>query len=66
MAVLSLLIGQPQFRTTVGVLQLDAAQNITHEANAQITKNPIEDGSDVSDHARLENRRATDSHRLGL
>lgn len=59
MAVLQLLLGQPQFRTTIGVLELDAAQSITHEASSQITKNPIEDGSDVTDNVRLENRTLT-------
>lgn len=55
MAVLALLLGQPQFRSTIGVLEIDATPSKTHEMTSQITKNPIEDGSDITDNVRIEN-----------
>lgn len=56
MAAINLLLGQPKFKTTIGVMKLDAATSITHENGATVSKNPIEDGSDVTDNVRLDNR----------
>jgi len=56
MAVVDLLLGIPQKRTVIGVLTLDAAASITHNSNSTVTKNPIEDGSEVTDNIRLQNR----------
>lgn len=56
MATVDLLLGIPQARTVIGVLSLDAAQNITHSSTAQVSKNPIESGSEVVDNIRLDNR----------
>lgn len=66
MAAIDLLLGKTQFKTKIGVfkvngqitqdgLDLDAAMSVGHEYTANITKNPIEDGSDVTDHIRLQN-----------
>ena len=61
MSAISLLIPSTRFRTVIGVLQLDAAVSIQHDANATPTKNPIEarsgDSDDnFTDHIRLQNR----------
>lgn len=61
MSALSLILGKPQFRTAIGVLRLDAASNIQHNATAQPTTNPIEARSgdpldNFTDHVRLNNR----------
>lgn len=56
MAVVDLLLGAPQTRTVIGVLTLDAAANITHNSTSQVSKNPIESGSDIVDNIRLDNR----------
>lgn len=63
MGALSLILGKKQLRTSIGgnedgtlaVLVLDAAESIEHAYGATPTKNPIEKGSDISDHIRLEN-----------
>lgn len=66
MAAIDLLLGRQQFRTVVGIIKingnivdqgmpLDAALSVNHDYSAQITRNPIEDGADVTDHIRLEN-----------
>lgn len=66
MAAIDLLLGKQQFRTVIGIIKingsitdpgmpLDAAMSINHDFSANITRNPIEDGSDVTDHIRLEN-----------
>jgi hypothetical protein len=61
MSALSLILGEKQFRTAIGVLRLDAAASIQHNATATPTKNPIEARSgdpidNFTDHVRLENR----------
>jgi len=57
MAVINLLLGRQQFRTTVGVLTLDAASEIVHTGESVPTTNPIESGSDIVDNIRVKNRR---------
>ena len=39
----------------VGYIVIDAALKETHGRKATVTKNQVEDGSDISDHYRLEN-----------
>jgi len=56
MAAITLLFGQQKFKTTIGALKLDAAISVTHDATSQVSKNPVEEGSDISDNIRLENR----------
>ena len=61
MSSLSLILGERQFRTAIGVLRLDAATSIQHNSTATPTKNPIESRSgdpidNFTDHVRLENR----------
>lgn len=61
MAAISLLLGQKQFKTTIGVLELDAALSVSHEFESTLSKNPIENSSsglsDAIDQVKLENRR---------
>jgi len=66
MAAIDLLLGKSQFRTVVGIMKvngqiaepgmpLDVAESLSHDYSATPTKNPIEDGSDVTDNIRVEN-----------
>lgn len=55
MSLLSLLVSNQVEKSKVAALQLDALISVTTDANAEVTSNPIEDGSDVSDHVRLGN-----------
>ncbi len=55
MPALSLVLGKKQFRTAIGVLELDAAMSVDHSYGANPSKNPIEKGSDITDHIKLEN-----------
>lgn len=48
-----------QERAKIGLMELDASLNETHEAAAEITQNEIEDGSKVADHIVLKNRKLT-------
>lgn len=41
------------------LLEIDATPVITHERSANLSKSPIEDGSDVSDHITLDNKKVT-------
>jgi len=70
MSLLSLLVQQrktqivTQAAVSVGppqqfILEIDAAIQITHEKSASATKNPVEDGSQISDHVTLENDKLT-------
>ena len=56
MATLDLLLGEKQFRNVIGVLELDATISETHELEATVSKNPIENGSDITDNVRLQPR----------
>lgn len=55
MSALNLILGKGQPRTKIDVLTLDVAMEIGHEQSASVTKNPIEDGSNVADNIRVEN-----------
>lgn len=50
-SVLNILFGNK--RTQIGNIVLDASVEESHSAKATVTRNPIEDGSEVSDHVRL-------------
>ena len=41
------------------LLEIDATPVITHERSANLSKSPIEDGSEISDHITLDNKKAT-------
>ena len=41
------------------VLEIDATPSITHYRSSSLTKSPIEDGSEITDHITLENRTVT-------
>jgi len=43
----------------IGVMNLDASLQETHELTAVATKNEVEDGVDVTDHVKLENPKLT-------
>lgn len=55
MSAINLILGRGQPRTKIDVLTLDAALEIGHEQTASVTKNPIEDGSKVSDNVVVDN-----------
>jgi hypothetical protein len=55
MSAINLILGRGQPRTKIDVLTLDAALMIGHEQSASLTKNPIEDGSNVTDNVVLDN-----------
>lgn len=48
MAILDLLYRKK--RTEIGLIELDATISESHQYNSTVTKYPIEDGSDISDH----------------
>jgi len=50
MALLSLLFSDPQIKTIVGSITLDASIREFHELSSDATDNPVESGSYVSDH----------------
>ena len=41
------------------LLELDAAIDETHERSAEVSKHPVEEGADVSDHVKVSPRRLT-------
>ncbi|MCJ8344886.1 hypothetical protein MJH12_05045 [bacterium] len=41
------------------LLEVDATQVITHERTADISKSPIEDGSEITDHITLSNKKVS-------
>jgi len=41
------------------ILRFHVLGQATHEMKSTLTKNPIEDGSEITDHVRVENKRAT-------
>ena len=45
--------------TGVSVLNFDIIDEIQHTMSASVTKNPVEDGSDITDHVKVENKKAT-------
>jgi len=50
-SVLNILFGSK--RTEIGNIIIDASVEETHSAKAVATRNPVEDGVDVTDHVRL-------------
>lgn len=52
MSLLSLIFRQPT-KAQVGVLLLDASLNESHSRSATVTDHEIEDGTNISDHIRL-------------
>lgn len=52
MGLLSLIFNQPT-KAQIGVLQLDASLNESHERSAIVTDHEIEDGTAISDHIHL-------------
>jgi len=65
MAVLSLLLNRPKLArfefplTGVMIINFDVCKQVTHEMDAEITKSPVEDGSEIADHVALKNKRAS-------
>lgn len=59
MSAINLILGRGQPRTKIDVLTLDAALEIGHDQTASVTKNPIEDGSKVSDNVIVDNNLVT-------
>lgn len=65
MSIISLVFSNPVKTKIVGsttdgnpiTLEIDASTKIVHRMDGTPTKNPIEDGSNVSDHVTLDNKR---------
>lgn len=55
MAVINLLLGKTPFSTVIGAMKLDAAESLNHEFTSTPSKNPIEDGSEITDNVRVNN-----------
>ena len=59
-AMVEVLREGPQIRDSVGVLlQLDSAQDETHELTAEVSKHPVEEGADIADNIRVALPRVT-------
>ena len=65
MSVLSLIFKNKKLarlefpETGVTIINFDVCSNVTHEMDAEVTKSVIEDGSDITDHVILRNKRAS-------
>lgn len=66
MALLNLLLktenfSKIEFPLTEGltVMNFDVCSEVIHDMDSSLTNNPIEDGSDITDHVNLKNKKAT-------
>lgn len=60
MSLLNLITGGKKVLFKIGsavIMEIDATPSISHERSSYVTKFPIEDGSNVTDHVTLQNKR---------
>ena len=43
----------------ITIINFDVCSNVTHEMDADVTKSTVEDGSDITDHVILKNKKAS-------
>ncbi|MCP4051083.1 MAG: hypothetical protein GY730_10305 [bacterium] len=54
-----IIVPAKESNTNDSILEIDATPTITHNRISSLTKSPIEDGSEITDHITLENKTVT-------